>query len=313
MKSVIVVGANGFIGSKLCSVLVKNGIHVYAIVRSHESDTERLNEIKTSPYFSIVYKDMHRLQELVPAFQDDKIDALYFLSWQGIAKKDRSDYNIQLDNIKCMMDAVVFIKQINCPRFIGAGSIAEIDMNDYLRMDGSIPDVESIYSTAKIAAHYMSKALCIREGIEHIWAYIANVYGEGDKSNNFINYVIRMLQSDGSKDFTAGEQYRDFTHVNDIVQGLYKIGISGKNNYSYFIGSGKPRKLKEYINIIRDEINPSIKLNFGAIPFNGTLVPIDAYDSTKTMEDTGYCPEIEFKQGIDALLNCTESQHITSE
>lgn len=306
MKSAIVVGANGFIGSYLCKTLLREGIKVFGIIKSKTSDTERLDAVKTSKNFIMIYCDMHHLDSILDEFIGIDIDVLYFLAWQGITGMSRADYSMQLDNIKCLLDAILFADKIDCRRFVGAGTLAEIDVNNYSGLDGSTPNAVSTYGVAKISAHYMSKALCNQLKIEHVWAYISNTYGEGDRSNNFVNFAINVIKDDKPKDFTSGEQYYDFVHVEDIAQGLFKLGENGKKNYSYYIGSGQPKKLKEYIELIRNAINPNIQLNLGAIPFNGTLVPIETYDCKKICEDTGYVPLIPFEIGIRRLLEYME-------
>ncbi|MBP5597670.1 MAG: NAD(P)-dependent oxidoreductase [Pseudobutyrivibrio sp.] len=303
MINTIVIGANGFIGANLCKYLVSRGIFVYAVVRNEKSDISRLKNLVKTEMLKIVYSDMHDLRELENEFLNVSVDVLYYLAWQGVTGESRADYEMQLDNVKCLCDAVIFARNIKCQRFVGAGTMAEIDVNNYSGLDGSTPNPVSAYGVAKLSAHYLSKAMCCQHGIEHVWAYISNTYGEGDSSSNFINFAINTLKSSKPNDFTQGEQYYDFVNVKDIAQGLYCLGARGKNCYSYYIGSGDSRKLREYIEIIRDAIDPTIELNLGAIPYNGILTPRETFDCNKITKDTGYKPEILFEQGIKDLIN----------
>ena len=50
--------------------------------------------------------------------------------------------------------------------------------------------------------------------------------------------------------------------------------------------------------MIRDAVDPSIQLNLGAIPFNGTVKPESIFDCSKLMNDTGYAPHMLFRDGI---------------
>ncbi len=313
MKTVIVVGANGFIGAQLCKDLVRNNIQTYGIARNRKSDTSRLDSIKPSKQFRMIYCDAHDLDSIAGQIENLNTDVMYYLAWQGITGTDRADYKLQLDSISCLLDAVRFAGKIGCKKFVGAGTLAEIDVSNYSGLDGSTPNAVSIYGAAKITAHYMSKALCNQLSMEHVWAYIANTYGEEDKSNNFINYALALMESDKPKDFTSGEQYYDFVHVEDVVQGLRKIGQSGKNNHSYYIGSNRARKLKEYIIEIKEKVDPSIQLNLGAIPFNGKLTPIETYDCEKIRNDTGYRPVISFETGIKRVLEYRERKKNVSD
>ena len=196
------------------------------------------------------------------------------------------------------MDAVNAAAAIGCKRFVGAGTLAEYDVNAYSPIDGSTPNTVSDYGVAKIAAHYMSKAECNHLGLEHLWAYLSNTYGVGNYTSNFINFASKTMLSGKPANFTLGEQTYDFVYITDIAYGLFCIGEKGVANRAYYIGSTKPQKLKEFICLIRDSIDPSIELHLGAVPFNGVSQPSETFDCTKLVQDTGYCPGISFEQGI---------------
>lgn len=55
MKLMIVIGANGFVGSIFCAVYVSNEIIAYTAIRSQQSNMERWNAIKVSPYYEHIY------------------------------------------------------------------------------------------------------------------------------------------------------------------------------------------------------------------------------------------------------------------
>ena len=102
--------------------------------------------------------------------------------------------------------------------------------------------------------------------------------------------------------FTAGEQIYDFVYIDDTAQGIWRIGAFGKPNHCYYIGSTRPAKLKQFIQMIRDEIDPQIELHLGAIPFNGVEQPASVYDCSALIQDTGYIPEVAFPEGIKSTV-----------
>lgn len=298
MKTAIVTGANGFVGSALVKTLSEHGVAVVAVIRN---DSARIDGIKKLPGVRYVCCEMDELKTL-PSKINETVDVFYHLAWAGSTGSVRGDYDIQLRNTHWLLDAVNVANAVNCLKFVGVGTLAELDVEAYTRIDGSKPNAVSCYGAAKIAAHFMSKAECNRLGIDHIWARLANVYGVGNYTSNFVNFASKVLLTGQPANFTAGEQMYDFVHVKDVAYGLYCLGKSGKKNVSYYVGSTQPEKLKEFIKMIRDEIDPTYELNLGSIPFNGVAHPRSVFECRKLIEDTGYQATVSFRDGIKETI-----------
>lgn len=194
-------------------------------------------------------------------------------------------------------------------RFVGAGSLAEYDVQAYAAQDGSTPNPVSCYGSAKIAAHYMSKAECNKyENLLHCWSYLSNIYGIGNYTSNFVNFAAKLMLTGKPADFTAGEQLYDFVSVADTVQGLFGIGERGRKNTAYYIGSGHPKPLKEFIREIRNQIDPTIVLHLGAVPFHGISQPPEVFCCEKLRKDTGYAPQVSFKEGMKTTIPWIQTQ-----
>lgn len=294
MKSAIVTGANGFVGCVLLKELSLHGVSVIAVIKDNK---ENVDTIKDLPGVRLIYCEMDDLAAL-PKKITEAAEVFYHLAWAGSTGPMRSDYDLQLRNIHWTLDAVNAAKGIGCRKFVGVGTLAELDVNAYIPLEGAAPNAVSCYGTAKLAAHYMSKAECNRVGIDHVWARLTNVYGVGNFTSNFVNFASKLMLTGQSANFTTGEQMYDFAYIDDIAQGLYCLGESGKNNIAYYVGSTKPAKLKEFIQIIRDEIDPSIPLHLGAVPFYGVAHPKSVFNCGRLIEDTGYRPKVQFRDGI---------------
>ena len=304
MSIAVVTGANGFVGTALVRELSRRSGKVYAVVRGERSNISQLRNISN---VHVIYCSMENL-DLLPDHIHEQADIFYHLAWSGSTGGDRGDYVLQLQNVKWTLDAVGVAKKLGCKRFVGAGTLAEYDVQAYTPLDGSTPNRVSCYGVAKMSAHYMSKAECCQHGLEHVWAFLSNTYGEGNFTSNFVNFAVRTMLSGKKAEFTSGEQYYDFVHVKDTAQGLACIGEKGKRNCSYYIGSGFPAQLKEFIIRIRDAIDPSIELHLGAIPFNGVSHPLSVFGCRKLMEDTGYLPSVSFCDGISGTVRWIQEQ-----
>ncbi len=300
MKSVIITGATGFIGSWLVKEFSENGIKITAIVRP---ETLNLNKIKDVSNIEIVECDMENIEELSEKLSEKGYDAFYHLAWNGSAGDLRSDYETQLANVDITIRAITVAEKLGCNKFVGAGSLMEFESNQVVMKDGFIPNTSNIYSIAKYTAHAMSKAYSSNLKIEHIWAYITNAYGEDEFSPRFYNSTLRKMINKEKLDFTEGNQLYDFVHVSDVARALRLIGEKGKSGYNYCIGSGKPRPLRNFIVEMKNIVDEDLELNFGVVPSTGISLIKEIY-SIKTLEsDTGYEPMISFENGVKMFLS----------
>ena len=76
------------------------------------------------------------------------------------------------------------------------------------------------------------------------------------------------------------------------------LGEKGKDGKIYCIGSGKTRKLADYIRIMRDTVTPDQEIALGAVPYNEKQVMYLCADITELQQDTGFEPKVDFEIGI---------------
>ena len=304
MKKVLLTGANGFIGTALMYEMSKADVEVIAVIKDKNEDISKIREINN---IRIVYCELSEIDKLPELISDRDIDVCIHLAWAGSFGDARADYKLQLKNIEYALDTVNAVAKMGIKRFVGAGTLAEMDVLNYHPTDGATPNAVSMYGIAKISTHFMTKAECTKLGVEHIWCYLSNTYGVGNKTGNFINFASKLMLTGGRASFTAGEQTYDFVYITDTVRAIFAAAAKGKKNTSYYLGSTKQRKLKEFIKIIRDTIDPSIELHLGEIPFNGIALAPEVFDTSKLVKDTGYEPSIAFEDGIKMTIDWLKS------
>ena len=291
----LVTGASGFIGRNLIDYCSSQNIEVIAVIRDDEID------LSTIPFYSnvkIIHCDGNNYDRLPNLIIEKDIEACIHLAWAGSSGNLRADFNLQLKNIENSMKLINALDRLQIKKFIGAGTLAEIDVLNYHDKNNSRPNAVSHYGVAKLATHFMTKTECAKFNIEHVWCYLGNTYGIGNTTQNFVNFAIDLLMSNKKAEFTSGEQWYDFVYISDIVKALIEVVKYGKAFNSYYLGSSKPRKLKDYILLMRDIINTEKEVFLGAIPYNGLSNDLSVYDTTKLYDDTGYQPEIDFYTGF---------------
>ena len=296
--NVIVTGANGFVGSAVCNQLLDEGYDVYAVLRNESSDVSCLS---VNDRLHFLYCDMNRYKELPEKLEDREYDALYHFAWRGSAGPLRGDENVQLENIRKSCDLIRICGEINCKRFVFASSIMEYEINAAMPADGKI-GINTIYSTAKMTADYMLRAIAGSFGIDYIRGVISNIYGPGEKSPRLINTSLRKLITGEHCAFSAGEQLYDFIYITDAAKEFTAIGKMGINNHTYYIGSLNPKPLKEFLCEMRDQVDPKIEIGLGEISFNGASLSYKEFDVEAVKNDTGYVPETSFAEGIQKTI-----------
>ncbi len=305
MKTVIITGASGYIGRNLIHE-VRGKMKIYAVV--HKED-ERSEKLRKEEGVTVVCCEMEHISRLPSLIPEKSIDYCIHLAWAGNAGNGRADYTMQLNNVKYTLDLLHVLPEFGVKRFVGAGTLAEQDVLHYHHRDGATPNAVSHYGTAKIAAHYMSKTECTKLGIEHIWCYLSSTYGIGNTTGNFVSMASEKIMSGEHAAFTSGEQMYDFVYITDTVKAIYAAAVYGKTNTSYYLGSGNPRPLKEFLVRIRDTIDPQIPIYLGEIPYNGVSLPASEYQADKLFNDTPYRPELSFEEGIKKTIAWMKEQN----
>lgn len=292
MENVIVTGANGFIGKTLVNALLEKGYHVVALdIRFDDvlANDERVTCV------NVMNKEVAALAEEIP---HQEYRCFFHLAWAGTSGPARADYVVQLNNVKLACDYIKLCSEIGCKRVVYASSINEMETYEYLQSDNIEPAGGYIYGTGKLAAHLMGETVAKLNGIEFIPVIITNIYGVGEKSARMIYTSINKLVHKEHCSFTAGYQTYDFIYITDAINSIIAVAEKGKAFNRYYIGSGEPKPLREFLLEMRDIVDPEAELGLGDIPFKGVDISYNQFDLKKVEQDTGYKNEIPFAEGI---------------
>ena len=292
MENVIVTGANGFIGKTLVNALLEKGYRVVALdIRFDDmlANDERVTCV------NVMDKEVTALVKEIP-HRDYR--CFFHLAWAGTSGPSRADYVVQLNNVKLACDYIKLCSEIGCKRVVYASSINEMETYEYLQSDNIEPAGGYIYGTGNLAAHLMGETVAKLNDIEFIPVIITNIYGVGEKSARMIYTSINKLVHKEHCSFTAGYQTYDFIYITDAINSIIAVAEKGKAFNRYYIGSGEPKPLREFLLEMRDIVDPEAELGLGDIPFRGVDVSYDQFDLKKVEQDTGYKNEVAFAEGI---------------
>jgi len=292
MKTIVLTGATGMIGSAIARCALEQGIEVLCIIRKN---TKRRGNLPKSDKLKVIYADLSEYNTLEIT---GNYDVFYHLAWEETVGALRNSVEAQVKNIQYSLDAVHLAKRLGCKKFVGIGSQAEYGIVKEPLKPETPAFPESVYGITKYAAGKLSRLLCTQLELQFNWVRVLSVYGPLDGAHTLIMYTIHELQAGRSPEFTKCGQIWDYLYCDDAARAFLAIGENGVDGKTYPLGSGNKKKLSEYIKIMRDIIAPNIALQFGKKEYYPHQPMYLCADIAELANDTGWRPEVSFEEGI---------------
>lgn len=298
MKKVIITGANGFVGSWLCSELSQIKVEVTAIVRSEESSVASIKDLDN---VNIKYCSMENIKQLPLMLESKDYDTFIHLAWEGAGGAKRADVGIQLMNAKHTCDSAIVANSIGCSRFVTVGTLSEYIAKSVLSVKTSSNTI--IYGVAKNSAHMMLDVVCNSLGLKYNWLVLSNLYGPKSINGNIVGYTLAQFARNKTPEFSSGNHLYDLLYVEDVVRAIIQVAQTSITKNVYYIGSGSPRLLKDYILSMKSIYDNGCEVRLGVRdedPFN--YLP-EWFDINDLVEDTGFKARISFEEGIRRTIS----------
>lgn len=296
IKSIIVTGATGAVGSAVVRRALAKGNRVTCVV--HQG-SKRLGNLPQDDNLKVVECNLSNYKNMQ---MEGLYDAFFHLSWEKTFGASRDDAEVQARNIQYTLDAVQLAHRCGCTVFVGAGSQAEYGVQSVDLTPGMPVKPESGYGIAKYAAGKLSAMLCKSLGMRQCWVRILSVFGPNDGENSLISYLVREFKAGNSPQLTKCEQMWDYLYADDAADAILAVAEKGVDGKAYPLGSGNGRRLSDYVNDIRNVINPEIEVQFGAkmyYPHQPMHLVADISELTK---ETGWKPLISFDEGVKNIV-----------
>ena len=293
MKKVIITGADGFIGSSLVQKMIANNVAVIAVdvnfASGHLPESDLVTRIQSSADKSLVDK--------IP---DGEYDAFYHLAWRGVNGVEKANPSIQLSNIQMAVDCADTCKKLGANKFLCAGTVSEnatFSLSELDRISGGM-----IYGVAKHACRQIIEAYCKHIEQKFVWMQFANIYGVGNRTGNLVSYTLGELLAGKDATFGPALQPYDFIYIDDLVEAIYRIGLNVTPKVFYYIGSGSPRILKDYLIRIGELAGCVEKVCLDKRPDDGIRYSIELFDSSDLVETIGEYAITDFDEGISRTI-----------
>ena len=296
ISTAIVSGAAGFVGYHLVQRLQEKGIFVVALCRPDSAHNERLRKFNNLKILECDTSDFMKLKNTLGRYSPN---AFFHLAWEGTTGEKRGDYTVQLTNVKNTCDAYLCAAEIGCKKFVAAGTIYEKLMDQILFAENFSP--LSYYVLAKHFAYESLFQLSKKTGLDWTWCLFCQPIGRYIKLNQLMAYLVMELKEGRKPLLGTAENPFDMIAVEDLAEGLYLAAEHRLGERRYYIGSGTPRRLREYLTCAGDIISPTQKLIFGERPDDGLRFSYEWLDVQPFQEETGFKSKHSFEDSINAV------------
>lgn len=298
----LVTGAAGFIGSHLCEYLLKNGLRVLGIdnfidyyPRSmKEANIVGVMQDKSFEFIegSILVVDLPKILDGVDVIFHEAAQAGVRASW-GRNFKIYSDNNILATQM--LLEAC---KGSPVKKFVYASSSSVYgDTKDLPMTESSLPCPISPYGVSKLAAEHLCWLYYKNFGVPAVSLRYFTVYGARQRPDMAFHRFLRSAtEGKHIAIYGDGEQSREFTHVDDIVEATWMASKNGSPGEVFNIGGGSRISLNRVIPIIQEIVGRKIEVRYEGKQ-KGDVRHTFA-DMTKAREKLGYKPEVQLQDGL---------------
>ena len=311
--NILVTGAAGFIGNAVAIALLQRGDKVigldnmnnYYSVGLKEARLKRLNP--DSPDLRIYRIDICDKEKLAGVFKDNKIDAVVHLAAQAGVR-------YSLENPQAYVDSNITgtLNIFECCRNFGVKNIVFASSSSVYGDNAKIPfstedrtdNPVSLYAATKKSCELMATTYSHLFGLNIIGLRYFTVYGPWGRPDMApMLFAKNILEGKPIKVFNNGNMKRDFTYIDDIVNGTIAV-LDCLNhdtqdlriNRIFNIGRGEPVDLMRFIEILENELGRTAIKEF--LPMQAGDVPVTWADTSALEKATGYSPKISLEMGI---------------
>ena len=311
--NVFVTGAGGFIGSHLCSALVKEGANVTAMLHyNSRSDWSNIDFLEDSIKSELkVIKGNVEDSSFMDSSTKNHSIIFHLAALIGIPYSYEAPLSYVKTNIEGTVNVLEATRKNDIELLINTSTSEVYGTALYTPIDEKHPkQAQSPYSASKISADKLSESYFNSFELPVMTVRPFNTYGPRQSSRAVIPTIISQLLAD--KELKLGElsAIRDFTFVEDTVKGF--LAAANHSNHlgeTINLGYGKAASIGEIAEMIMNLMNikkPVISESKRKRPKDSEVFELIS-DNSKSMELLGWEPEVEFSSGLEKTIHFIEN------
>lgn len=324
---ILVTGAAGFIGYHLSEKLLARGDTVTGLDNLNDYydvslKEARLDRLKTQAAFSFIRADLQDHAAMEALFAQNSFDAVINLAAQAGVR-----YSLENPHAYIESNVVGFTNILECCRHHKIGHLVYASSSSVYGMNGSMPfsvhdNVDhpiSLYAATKKANELMAHTYSHLYNIPTTGLRFFTVYGPwGRPDMALFLFTKAILTGEPIKVFNNGNMQRDFTYIDDIVEGIIRVtdkpatpnpdwdasspdpGTSSAPYRLYNIGNNNPVSLMDFIGAIENAIGKTAEKEF--LPMQPGDVAATYADIDALVEAVDYHPQTPVQDGINNFI-----------
>jgi len=311
MKTILITGGAGFIGSHLCERLLEEG-HSVICLDNFDSyydpnlkirNVEEISRKYPGP-FTMVTGDIRNRDHLAELFKRNRIDAVFHLAARAGVRPSIADPLLYEDvNLRGTTTLLEVCKEFGMKDFIFASSSSVYGENQRVPFSETDLDIQPIspYGATKRAGELLCYSYHHLYGINIACLRIFTAYGPRQRPEMAIHkFTSLMDQEKEIPMYGDGSSKRDYTYIDDLIDGMMAVLQRHKGFEIYNLGESRTTSLKELIRMIEGCLGKKAKIK--AVEPQPGDVSITYADITKAKRLLNYQPKIEMEEGIKKFV-----------
>jgi UDP-glucuronate 4-epimerase len=304
--NILITGGAGFIGSSLVEILLKEGqFKIYCLDNFDAFYDKKIKQKNIQNFFNnknfnFIEKDILHISSLEI---NEKIDCIVHLAAKAGVRPSIENAESYFDvNVNGTLKVLEYAKRKNIKKVIFASSSSVYGVNKNIPWKTVELDLQPIspYASSKIAAEKIGFTYSYLFDIKFIALRFFTVYGPKQRPDLAISkFISKIYNNETIQIYGDGSTSRDYTYIDDIIEGIYKaIQYNPVNHFEVFnLGNSKTIKLIDLVNTIGNVIDKLPEIEYQDEQEGD--VPLTFSDITNSQIKLGYNPKTSIKEGIE--------------
>lgn len=317
-KQILVTGVAGFIGFHLGQALLKAGFSVVGIDNMNDYydvslKKARLSQLENSDNFIFYEKDIGDLESINAIFKSHSPQVVVHLAAQAGVRYSLSHPHLYVQsNIVGFTNIIEACRHHEVEHLIYASTSSVYGANTVLpyKESDAVDHPLTIYAASKKANELIAHSYSHLYQLPTTGLRFFTVYGPwGRPDMAFFSFTRQILKSLPIQVYNFGKMQRDFTYIDDIVNGILLV-VKKKADPAapykiYNIGRGSPVPLLDYIGSIEEALGKEAIKEF--MPMQDGDVLATHADISALERDTGYRPSVSYQEGVRHFVDWYQS------
>lgn len=289
---VLVTGATGFVGAYVVRALLDGGHDVTALLQPGAS-TGRLDGLEGR--YRALPGSLEEARALRPALENFRPEVCVHLAWYAEPGK----YLDAPENVSALTGSLALLEELagaGCAHVLAVGSCAEYASATVPVAEESPTGPDTLYAAAKLSLALTGERFAARRGVGFAWARLFLLYGPGEDRRRAIPSLMRSLLKGEPYSATAGEQVRDYLHVEDVAAAL--VTLAARRATGIFnICSGVPVTMRAVMETVGRIAGREDLIRFGERPYRD-WEPMYLCGDNGRLKAQGWTPRWTLPEGL---------------